>query len=210
MSFLLPFLPLIASGLQAGAGLYGGYKANKMQKRQEKRGSNIERIPAHNPEQQRIFDMINSVLTGQGEQPQGGLFGEVYGDEGFKKAYADPALRMFNEEIAPGIAERFSGGLGIPGAASAQGSSGFQNALSQAGSQLAQSLGEFRQRQRMESLSGLTKQFLEPREHIQATPRSSPIAEGLANFGSGGFENMFKALMDLYGSKSGSSATVGA
>ena len=61
----------------------------------------------------------------------------------------------------------------------------------------------------MEGLSNLTNQFLQPREHIRATPRSSPIAEGLANFGGGGLENIFKALQELYGSKSGSNPTVG-
>ena len=202
MSFLLPLLPSLIS---AGAGLYGNYKQQKAERRAERRGPREERTSLLNPQQQHYYDLINSIITGEGEGPKGGLLGELFGDQGFD-AYADPAIRKFNEEIAPNIAERYSAGLGIPGAAGAQRSSAFQNALSHAGSQLAQSLGEFRQRQRMEALSGLTNQFLKPTEDITLRERhgQSPIGRGLGQFGgagaSGVLEQLTGWLQDKYGS----------
>lgn len=199
MSFLLPLLPSLIS---AGAGLYGSYRENKLQKRNEKRGSNVERISKFTPQQQQVSDLINSLLTGQGQQPQGGLLGELYGDEGFED-YANPAIRAFHESIAPGIAERFAG-MG----AGAQSSSGFQNALAQQGSQLAQALGEFRGRQRQESLSGLLSQYLQPSEHLTSQPRGgSPLNQGLGLAGQGGLSNLTKMLTDLLQNKFGSQST---
>ena len=54
-------------------------------------------------------------------------------------AFEAPAMRQFNEQIVPGIAERFSG-LG----AGAQSSSAFQQALGQAGAGLSENLQAMR------------------------------------------------------------------
>lgn len=198
----MSWVTAIPALIQAGAGLYGQYRQGKAERRAAERGPNIERISQFTPQQQQVSDLINSILTGQGQQPQGGLLGEMFGEEGFN-AYADPAIRSFNERIAPGIAERFSG-------VGAQSSSGFQNALAQAGSQLSQSLGELRSRQRQESLSGLLNQYLQPSEHIVRTPRGgSALGQGLSTFGAGGGSNLMEILQNLLQEKFGSKPTIG-
>lgn len=206
MSWIAPLL----GAVQAGVGLYGQYKQHKYEKRAAERGPRESRVSQFTPEQQHYFDLINSIITGEGEKPKGGLLGEVYGDEGFN-AYADPAIRKFNEEIVPGLAERFSGAFGT-GAAGAQSSSAFQNALAGAGQDLARGLGEFRQQQRMQSLGGLTNQFLQPREHIDIQPRNreSTLGQGLIDFGKGGASTFFNQLMNWLQEKYGSNPTVGA
>lgn len=202
MSFLLPFLPSIIS---AGAGIYGAYKENKAQKRAEKRGPNVSRISQLDPQQQQMSQLINSILTGQGEQPKGGLFGELFGgDEGFK-AYSDPAIKAYHEQIVPEIAERFSGA-----GAGSQSSSAFQNVLARSGQDLATGLGQMRSQQRQSALSGLVNQYLTPRENVVATARGgSPLGQGLASFGGDGLSSLTKMLTDMLQQKFGSTPTIG-
>lgn len=56
-------------------------------------------------------------------------------------AFEAPAMRQFNEQIIPGIAERFTGAFGGAGA---QSSSAFQQALGQAGAGLSENLQALR------------------------------------------------------------------
>lgn len=201
------WVPAAIGALQAGIGLYGSYKQRKQEKRAEKRGPIVERTNLLNPQQQNYYDMINSIITGQGQQPQGGLLGEVFGEEGFNKAYAEPVMRMYNEEIIPKLAERFSGAFGS-GAASAQNSSAFQQALANQGSQLAQSLGEFRQRQRLGSLSGLTNQLMQRTENINIKQphAGSGLGQGLVDLGASGGSKFFEELTNWLQTKYGASS----
>jgi hypothetical protein len=102
----------------------------------------------------------------QGQLGQGGSFGQAQnylqnllsGSPESMQAFQAPAMRQFNEQIVPGLAERFSG-LG----AGAQSSSAFQQALGQAGAGLAENLQALRsglQGGAAQSLLGLPSQFL--------------------------------------------------
>lgn len=205
MSFLIPLLPSLIS---AGAGLFGAHKQRKAERRAERKGPNITRVPQFNQGQQQVADLINSILTGQGQQPTGGLLGEMFGDEGFK-AYSDPAIKAYQEQIVPYLAEQFSGAFGT-GASGAQSSSAFQNALSRSGQELAMGLGQLRSQQRQSALSGLLNQYLSPNENVVATARGgSALGQGLGAFGAGGASSLTKMLTDLLQQKFGSQPTIG-
>lgn len=198
MSFLLPLLPSL---LSAGAGLYGSYRENKLAKRAERRSGRQgqygaqpgeeKRFERFTPEQQNITQMLQNLLTGQGEQP-GGLLGETYGDQGFD-AFADPEIRRFNEETIPGLAERFTNFGG-----GAQSSSAFQNRLFQEGSKLNRDLGEMRSRRRQTGTQALLGQSLEPQFHSRYEQRGpSGSSQALAGLGASGFEGITKILTDI-------------
>lgn len=147
--------------------------------------STVENINRLSPQQQSLQEMIGNLLTGQGQQPTDGLLGNMFSEKGFKN-FSDPALRMYNEEIVPGLAEKFSGGFGVPGAASAQGSSGFQNALAKSGQDLAQGLGEFRGRQQQDMLGNLLTQFMTPQSNQYYQPSGpSGLAQLLSSLAGG-------------------------
>ncbi len=206
-------IPGLGTGLGAGiggiigglSGLFGDTGDGLLtRKGQEKR---FERFT---PEQQQLTELLRNILSGQGEQPQGGLLGSLFGEEGFK-AYSDPAMRQFQEEIVPGLAERFSG-LG------AQKSSGFQQALARSGENLATRLGEARGRQQQGLLGALLSQVMQPQFNTQYTPGgptglsqglgalAGGIGKGLGqSFGEGGMDfsqsDLGKLLGSLFGGR---------
>ncbi len=65
-------------------------------------------------------------------------------------AFSAPAIRQFNEEIVPGVSEQFAG-MGAGGLSS----SGFRNAATTAGTDLAERLGAIRANLRHSSAQGL-------------------------------------------------------
>jgi hypothetical protein len=98
--------------------------------------------------QQGLLQQLLSSLQGQSgniqQSPlfqQGGNFLQqlLSGSPEAFKSFEAPAMRQFNEQIIPGIAERFSG-LG----AGSQSSSAFQQALGQAGAGLSEQLQALR------------------------------------------------------------------
>jgi hypothetical protein len=146
------FTPLAPRGLRhAGRGvdqfLFG--KKEKMQQ-----------IPRFTPEQQSLLNNILGQLQGQNtnitQNPlyQGGssyLQELLSGSPESTAAFEAPYKRQFNEEIVPGLAERFSGA-----GAGSQRSSAFQNALGQAGAGLSERLASLREGLR----SGASQQAL--------------------------------------------------
>ena len=104
------------------------------------RGEQQQQLPTLNPQQQQL---LQQMLSGQGGLGQSPLFGQassllqgiLSGQDQGAAALEAPAMRQFQEQIIPGIAERFSG-LG----AGAQSSSAFQQALGGAGAGLAERL----------------------------------------------------------------------
>ena len=86
--------------------LLGG--ANVAAKFFEKKPSE-ERFSRFTPEQEQFQNQILQLLGSAGGQE--GLLGRLLGDEGFDE-FATPFRREFFESTVPGIAERFSGGLG--------------------------------------------------------------------------------------------------
>lgn len=104
-----------------------------------------------NPIQKRIMEMI-SGSGGMGQNPLAGQVNDYYSSllDNSNEAYenfAAPHMRQFNEQTIPGLAERFAG-LG------AQSSSGFQNALGQAGAGLQENLAGLRSGLQMQGAQG--------------------------------------------------------
>jgi len=89
-------------------------------------------MPTMIPEQQGLLGQLMGGLGGPLQSGLGNLQSMLSGDA---SAYEAPAMRQFQQEILPMIAERFSG-MG----AGAQSSSAFQQALGGAGAGLAENL----------------------------------------------------------------------
>lgn len=124
--------PWLASAGATALGMLGGGS-----------GSKTSQLPNISPEQQKFLSQLFSMLNIQdldiGNNPlfkQGSeqLQQMLQGDTSLIEA---PLMQQYEQEILPGIAQRF-GGLG------AQSSSGYQNALAQAGGNLAGQLGQLR------------------------------------------------------------------
>ena len=101
-----------------------------------------------NPQQSQVLQQILSSLGQQGgaagdiTQNRGYQLGSQFNEDilgGDTSKFEAPLMRQFNEQIVPGLAERFSG-LG----SGAQSSSAFQQALSGAGADLTERLGALR------------------------------------------------------------------
>lgn len=106
-----------------------------------------------NPQQQQMFSQLSRSLGQRGgaisEQPTFQA-GETYLQQilgGETGAFEAPYMRQFNEQIIPGLAERFSG-LG----SGAQRSSAFQQALGAAGADLTERLASLRGQLQMQAL----------------------------------------------------------
>lgn len=104
-----------------------------------------------NPAQKGIFEMFNRS-GGMGTNPLAGQINDYYSGllDQSSPAYdnfAAPHLRQFNEQTIPALSERFAG-LG------AQSSSGFQNALGQAGAGLQENLAALRSGLQMQGAQG--------------------------------------------------------
>jgi hypothetical protein len=97
------------------------------------KGYDMYSLPTMGGDQKSIYDLI----SGHFKEGAGDIYEKIFGLAGgnsdmFAQLEA-PAIRQFNEQIAPGIANRYAGsGIG--------GSSGMQNSLSAAGSNLAENL----------------------------------------------------------------------
>jgi len=107
-----------------------------------------QKIPTMTRGQSGFLQQLLSQLSGQnaniGQNPlfqQGSNYLQqlLSGSPESSAAFEAPAMRQFNEQIIPGLAERFSG-MG----AGAQSSSAFQQALGQAGAGLSENLQALR------------------------------------------------------------------
>ncbi len=129
------------------------------------------RFERFTPEQQDLTSLLRNLLTGEGDQPTGGLLGDLFGPQGFE-SFAAPAMKTYQEEIVPHLAERFSQ-LG------AQKSSGFQQALARSGENLAARLGQMRGQQQTSLLGGLLSQTMAPQFETYYTPGGPTGLSGL-------------------------------
>lgn len=112
----------------------------------------MKQLPTMDPQQQQL---LSQLLGGLGAPAGAGLQGLMQllsGEPGAFEAFEAPAMRQFEEQIVPGIAERFSGAGG-----GAQQSSAFQQALSQAGAGLSERLAA----QRGELQTGARSQLMQ-------------------------------------------------
>jgi len=94
-------------------------------------------LPSFTPEQQGLWSQVTGQLGGQGGLLSQGLgyMGDIFG--GGEQTFEAPAMRQFQEQIIPGIAEQFAG-------VGAQSSGAFNQALGQAGAGLAENLAMMR------------------------------------------------------------------
>ncbi len=99
----------------------------------------IEALPSMSQEQMGLLGQLVGGLGGATQSGLSGLMQLLTGGGEAEQAYTAPAMRQFQEEIVPGLAERFSG-MG----AGAQQSSAFQQALGQAGAGLSERLAQQR------------------------------------------------------------------
>jgi len=146
------------------------------------RGDRFEQIPTVTGGQQNILDQILGGLSGGGfgEGPLGAglqnLMQLLSGSPEALEAFQAPALRQFEEQIVPSIAERFSG-LG------AQRSSAFPQALSQAGASLAEQLSAQRaglQSGALSQLQSLLGLGLQPQFQLASIPGQEGLFQKFA------------------------------
>lgn len=95
----------------------------------------MEQLPTMTPEQQQLLSQLLQGLGGPMGMGLENIMGILSGDPEALEAFQAPAMRQFEEQIVPGIAERFTGMGG-----GAQQSSAFQQALGGAGASLAERL----------------------------------------------------------------------
>lgn len=138
-----------------------------------------QKLSTMNSGQRKLLQQLLGSLGGQQtniqsnplfQQGSGFLQNLLSGSPESTQAFEAPAMRQFNEQIIPGIAERFSG-LG----AGSQSSSAFQQALGQAGAGLSERLQALR--------SGLQTQALPQALGFAQQPISN--YSGLAGLGLG-------------------------
>jgi hypothetical protein len=138
----------------------------------------MQAMPTLSPEQQQLFSQLLGGLGGPMQQGMGFL-GQLLG--GDASAYEAPAMRQFQEQIIPGIAERFAG-MG----AGAQQSSAFGQQLGAAGAGLAENLAMQRaqlKQQGLSQLQGFFGQAMQPTFQWQQMPGTqgmlNPLMQGL-------------------------------
>jgi hypothetical protein len=138
-------IALIASALvSAGGSAFAAYKGGQNKDKQ---------MSSFTPAQESALEQALAGITGQGGGVESALqyFTDLLQNnpEAFAKFEA-PAMRQFNEEIIPGIAERFSGA-----GAGAQSSGAFQRSLGKAGATLSEQLQAMREGLRGEAGKGI-------------------------------------------------------
>ena len=130
----------------------------------------INATPTVTPQQQQLLDLILGSSMGPLQQGFSNLSGILSGD---KQAFEAPAMRQFQQEIVPNIAETFAG-LGE----GSQGSSAFAQTLGRSGADLAENLASKRadlQSNALEQLLGFAKTGLQS----QFNPTQIPGQQGL-------------------------------
>lgn len=99
----------------------------------------IEALPSMTGEQSQLLAQLLGGLGGPLQSGLGNIQDLLTGGPGAFEAFEAPAMRQFEEQIVPRIAERFAGGLGGGGLGGQQ-SSAFAQTLGQAGAGLTERL----------------------------------------------------------------------
>ncbi len=144
-----------------------------------------EQLPTISPEQQTLLKQLLQSINPQqldiGRQPsfQAGenFLQQLLG--GDTSEFEDPLMRQFQEQIIPGLAERFSGA-----GAGAQSSSAFQQALGGAGADLTERLASLRGQLKMQALP-------QALGYAQA-PGQRGLQQAQLGLGTQSFENLFR------------------
>src|ERR1700676_5401426 len=141
----------------------GGFKGDIIPKKGYQK--NVAQVQQYTTEQLDLFRQSFSHLG-----PDSYLSRLAGGDESMFDEIEAPALRQFNE-LAGGLASRFSAGGGEQGAMSSRRSSGFQNSATSAASDFASQLQAQRQglqQNAIKDLMGLSSQLLDKRPFDRA------------------------------------------
>lgn len=158
----------------------------------------IENMPTMSGEQSQLLAQLLQGLGGPMQSGLGNLQGILSGEPGALEAFQAPAMRQFQEQTVPGIAERFSS-MG----AGAQGSSAFGQQLGAAGAGLAENLSAQRaglQSQALQQLSqllglGIGQQTFQPTQipgqQGGLQQLLSGMGSGIGQFGSFGLGKLF-------------------
>lgn len=140
------------------------------------KGTKTGQLQQFTPEQMKLFSQLFSNVG-----PDSYLSRLAGGDQGLFNEIEAPALRQF-QELQGQLGSRFSG-MGI----GAQKSSGFRNAMGQAGSDFAMQLQSQRQalqRQAIQDLMGYSNQLLGQRPYEQfLIQKQQKQKSGLGGFG---------------------------
>jgi hypothetical protein len=160
----------------------------------------FKQIPTIGKGQQQALDAQSQGLSGLSPQIFSYLQDLFSNNSQSQQNFAAPFMRQFNEQTVPGLAETF-GGVG------ALSSSGFQNALGQAGAGLQENLAALREQSRGQGLNafqGLMGQNLsaKPFENVFMQGQQGllqPLLSGLASsFGGplgGGIASWLSSLL---------------
>lgn len=151
------------------------------------------------PQQQQLFSQFAQLLGPLLGQSGGYLQDLLSGSPEAFERFEAPYMRQFNEQIVPGIAERFAGVGGLS-------SSGFQQTLGQAGAGLSENLASLREGLRsqvpgqifgnLQSLLGQQTQAFLPKQmpfwQQLLTGLSGGVGQGLGSVGSAfGMKRLF-------------------
>lgn len=148
------------------------------------KGYDLYSLPTMGGGQKDIYNLLKGQFQGGAGDVYQKLFGMARGDAGTFDQMEAPALRQFQQTIAPGIASRYAGsGIGA--------SSGMQNSIANAGANLAENL----QAQR----TNLMRQSMQDVLGIGNTLLGTPTQQ----FGITQKENLLRDLMQLLGSAGG-------
>ena len=155
------------------------------------------------------------ITQNQGYQQGQGFLSSLFNDQDFFNRFEAPAFRQFNEEIAPGIANRFAS----MGSGGSLGSTGFRNQIAREGGNLATNLAAQRgnmQQQAVPQLLGYSQQpfsnllslyqhALQPTQNVYQQPSAGffgPIAASLAGGAATGLGNQLGQQMGQGGNTS--------
>jgi hypothetical protein len=126
---IMMMMSMLGPMIQGGMGGQKGEHGSTYNKNQLSSIDNIlNQIKGMNGQQ----DITQNQNYQQGNQ----FFDSLFNDKSFFDKFEAPAMRQFNEEIAPGIANRF----GAMGSGGSTGSTGFRNQIAREGSNLATNL----------------------------------------------------------------------
>lgn len=157
-----------------------------------------ETISTFAPQQQQAFSQLLSMLNGLGGQGTQYWQELLSGSPEAFERFEAPYRRQFNEQIVPGIAERFAGVGGLS-------SSGFQQALGRASTDLSERLASLREGMRsqvpgqamsgLQNLLGMNTQAFLPKQmpfwQNLLLGLSGGVGQGLGSLGSFGLGKFF-------------------
>lgn len=162
-----------------------------------------ENVSTLRKEQEPGFQDLQNAAQGNYGQGAFGQAGKYYSDlmgndSADYQAFAAPAMRQYNQDIAPGISEQFAG-MGAGGLQS----SGFRNAQMQGGTDLAERLGALRANLRQHGAQGLANlgqlglgnysqnMVTQPGSEGFLSQIAPAVGTALTSWAGGGFKNPF-------------------